>query len=954
MHRKKSAAVHLLLKRLLCLLLVPLLPVLSASPASASFAQTDAGWHLDGSPQILPVEFFESVGSLDADGKGFKEASAIIGSGSAQYRDYKVIGTVDGKEDFILSEASFSFPSLPDRLTPGEKIEIKVAGTYTGDSYDSAYYGVASGEAWVGYDAAMLMKDGSQGYLNAFEDKSALTLTDPGTSTSTIVLTVPETNADAASLQISCAVGGSAARQVMVYTYRQQGDTSTPVTLSCGVLDFWGEPMPYLQATVSGQLDDGITKTPFGPEQVQTNVAGMFEWKTRLPADATGTLTLRIELSLQCWIKDAFSARADKTAFFLSNYNGGSASSATTVATILKMDFEQAKTDAQNGVIRLWRDMRFAGLLLDTPALSYADPGTPDEVDLMQNTARMLMSASHLYNQTFNGLYTGVKILDEKQMLLEAAKPLPVYYNYTDGTSLFDSAGLAIYLDATDTRLTDTARFVALHEYGHYFDWITGGGAFHCVPANGSLYNANHGGYLNDTTADSVLEGFATWFACVAQQQGLMPVARPDVMGPFGSIAVPSLPWVENGIREEFSVSRALWQTSAALGAKSIWKNALSKKHDSLAKYYVDLLACPAPAGMSGTVEETVRQAFYTNGLYRLPPGSMAYEPGEPFRDTVQNGQTDLYDAGDLFADIPALLPSAAKDATDLGSPSDQARVRSSLLLPNSWIALSGENVEAVLVTIQPEGAAAYRWLAPVVDNRVYVGLPQGGGNGNVTLSVPGGKTVYTGDIAALYPILLKTFNTHASLDTAGIPASALPAETVYPGPTGGSTDTDGLLDPYFLREGPEDGQVLDERPFWTWTDEEIGLLVQSNAAVKSEAQSGAVNPGHADSLVGNDSDRNDADGSGPGNGDDHADGSGPGNGDDYADGEDWNDVGDDDTAFPIVPVALGSAALIGILLFIGLRRKRCDHCTTNRCAVCGMEIVPGDAFCSRCGAKRR
>jgi hypothetical protein len=923
MRRKHESVFRSILKRLFCLLMLPLWLVYATPSASASFSQPNEGWFLDGSPQVLPIEYFETIGSLDADGKGFQEATASIGSGTGHYRDYEIIGTVDGYEDYIISDARFSFSSLPTQLIPGEKITISVSGTYTGDSYDSAYYGVASGEAWLGFDAALTMKDGSQGYLSLFEEYRGLNLFVPGSKTQNIILTVPALDPEADTLQISCAVGGQAARQAIVYTYRNKGGTSTPVALSCGVLDFRGEPMPYLQATISGELDDGITTTTLGPDTVQTNVAGMFEWNTNLPVEATGTLTLRVELALQCWVKDAFSARADKTAFFLSNYNGGSANSATTVATILKADLEQERTSTQNGVISLWRDIRFATLILDTPALSFEDPTTPDELDLMQNSARMLMNASHLYNQTFNGLYTGVKVFGEKQALLEAVRPLPVYYNYTDGTSLFDGGGHAIYLDSTDTRLTDTARFIALHEYGHYFDWITGGGAFHCVPTDATLHDANHGGYMNDTTADSVREGFATWFACVAQQQGLMPVARPDVMGPFGSIASSSLPWVENGIREEFSIARAFWQLSASLGAKSVWDNALSKKHSSLAGYYNELMVCPVPGGLSGSVEDTVRQAFFVNGLYRLPAGSGIFEEGEPFRDTVQNGQAGVYDAGDLFADIPATLPTAPAEAFSLGSPSDHARARSSLLYANSWIALSGSVPESVLVTMEPEGVDAYRWLAPVVDGRVYVGLPQGGGSGRVSISVPGGKTVYTGDIAALYPVLLKTFHTNSSLDSVTLSASDLPAETVYPGPTGGSVQTEGLLNPSFQRTAPIEAQGIDARPFWEWSDEEIGMLVQSNAERKGEVQAGASSSGGSGDgglFAGGGTGGNGGNGGDGGSG--GMDGNGNGNGDDSSGTFDWG-AGDDGMAFPILPVALGGAVIVGILLIIGLGRKR-------------------------------
>ncbi|MBP7175428.1 MAG: zinc ribbon domain-containing protein [Thermoclostridium sp.] len=786
-------------------------------------------WVLEGAPELLPVEYYEPVGQLEEDGTGFTEARFSISQGSASYYDREIkYVNYDNTLDESISEATFSFTAPPERLQVGERLQFTINGTFTGYSTDNFY----SGNAFMQYEAALIDKTGDFSDFGAFHDNFVLTLSGKKTETIVCTMTVPEWYDEIDSLKIACTVGGETGMQNLLYTYRFKSSNQRPLVLTCEIYDVKCNPMPYLNVMVSGQITDGNDVTDLGSQQLQTDIAGVLEWKTEIPWDAKGKLEIRVDMSLQCWIKDAFSSRNDKTVYYLHEF-AKSNDVPVSFATILEMDMESSDFSGTD-TVWLGRHINFGFLKTANPAFSYADKDTPDKVDYEDSNAAALPAMSYIYNQVFSAIYTGVKVFDEKETLLETAPILAVDCNYTGGSSHFTGNGSSprIRLSPADMVLTDHARYDVLHECGHYFDWITAGGKFHCLPASASLVNVNHGGYMNDTSSDSVLEGFASWYACNVQKYGFFPVPRPDVMGLFGSIADPSLPWVENGIREEFSVARAFWAAETALGTQETWKLALKEQYNSLTGYYNDLITAAVflPEG-SEAADIAIKKAFYENGLYQLSAGNGAYDLNEPFRDSGNPGNR-RYDPNELFADIPASLPASASQTTDLGSPSDSARTRNtSYKLENSYISLSGSVPDYVKVTVRPDGKQAWSCLEAVFDNKVYIGLPQWGGKGIAEVSIPGGDTIFTGEIGEMHAQLLETFQQDTVLASVEVPQSALADAPVVPGPTGGSPDAPGVL---VVNESLKQATVeltVNPIPFYDMQEDELQQIIQENTS---------------------------------------------------------------------------------------------------------------------------
>jgi len=119
------------------------------------------------------------------------------------------------------------------------------------------------------------------------------------------------------------------------------------------------------------------------------------------------------------------------------------------------------------------------------------------------------------------------------------------------------------------------------------------------------------------------------------------------------------------------------------------------------------------------------------------------------------------------------------------------------------------------------------------MDGVIYIGLPPGGGPGDIEISIPGGSVVYRGAIGPLHDKLLQTLGGNVPLDSVDVPASARSKDdSLIPAPTGGSPEASGLMAMDLSRlASPESMETMTSNgtQFQDIPDAELAVLIQAN-----------------------------------------------------------------------------------------------------------------------------
>jgi len=611
----------------------------------------------------------------------------------------------------------------------------------------------------------------------------------------------------------------------ITYIYKLANDK--PVSFSGAVLNIYQQPMPYIKMLISPEYVEEGKSTKLPESLVETDIAGCFIWNGAVPVEAKGILKIRAEVIFECVVKDSATEIIGKNIFNMVNLKDTNSSSikASTTISINPEDYKSAKE------ISVYRFLDFGFTSLNTPSLSFDDKSTPDEFDTNVINPKELATFSYLYCQLFSGLYTGVKTFKEREALITNATGLIVELNGPDADwSYFNSRAVPpkIRLCEKYTGTSDEARYTILHEFGHYFDWVTGGKKFHCTPTHSTQMNKNHGGYMNDVTSDSVLEGFASFYSCVSQKDGFFPENKPEIMGEFGSIANSSYPWVDYGIREEFSIARLFWSLKDILTIDTLWKSVLRHKSPDLYNYYFVIIK--SARNIDEATVNKVKDAFYANGLYKLPAGNKTYDVGEPYINYT--GGTSSWDRGEPFRDIPSSLPAIDYDKLKFGISSDDMKVRSSTFqLPNSNILLTGTIPQYVKVTITPETGETYAYIDKVANNTAYIGLPDYSDKGSITVDVPGGNQIYSGDIALLKEKIAKSWGQKVDLAEANVTGEV---STTLVRPVGGNASESGVYEVALSRMINPTTISVEQIPFFELSDQKLDEYRLAAQAVKT------------------------------------------------------------------------------------------------------------------------
>ncbi|MFH0862534.1 MAG: hypothetical protein V1875_05830 [Candidatus Altiarchaeota archaeon] len=234
---------------------------------------------------------------------------------------------------------------------------------------------------------------------------------------------------------------------------------------------------------------------------------------------------------------------------------------------------------------------------------------------------------------------------------------LPVEVNIeVDKGTWYDMSYSGIVIKASDAAYNNLNRPKnrEYHEFAHhvmyveYGDWPDGRNLPDVVP---------HKGYLNPSTGDSWVEGFAEFMAMANAEYTNLPENQPpEKYASFGSLETNLKVWQWNGFSEEFSIAGYLWDLhdknndegdTISLSLQQMWPIMKVKRKDFYEYHKAFKQAFPSQANV-------IDQIAINHGLWAdTNRGNGRYDADEPHRDGSSPRNNSRYDAGEYFIDYP-------------------------------------------------------------------------------------------------------------------------------------------------------------------------------------------------------------------------------------------------------------------------------------------------------------
>lgn len=549
--------------------------------------------------------------------------------------------------------------------------------------------------------------------------------------------------------------------------------TATPTPKKANRINIAGEVFGRGGISKQGELMPELTIEiipSFGDmDVVLTDENGFYTWSADWPeGDDTAAITIRAVLHCQRTGRVAFQILRDQ-------------SEVVWASSTLTVDRSEPTYQGLEEIV-LMRPLSF--VTVASGYLSKDEKGKPEPMTTSSSVSNARLSGySFVFRQIHSGIVTAEKVFNEydamyqNSLLVSVDTILP-----KEDTSHFsghDASKPIIRLLPEDSQCDDNSRYVVLHEFGHYFDWATNHQG-HRAQEGADYQNGdkNHGGYMNQSTSDSIIEGFAQWYTVQVQKLG--PYPMPGKHMDMALLGMLSEPWVAYGeciYSEEMAIAKAFDRLTDLMGVQAFWE-VLSINKKNLFEYYQEF----ADSAWGKAHQKELDQVFIDCGLYKMPFGNGKQDEWEPYRMMKKAKETDpdvVESYADLmFADKSRTKPIRALTSDEkivVGQSSDALRNRyTQVKEPNSWLALTGMPVDTLYVQLETEnGKRAYTVSA--MENRVYLSLPIAESEGYLTVSVPGGKQIYRENIRTLQKKFAETRYQETVLDTAGITEADLP-----------------------------------------------------------------------------------------------------------------------------------------------------------------------------------
>jgi hypothetical protein len=341
------------------------------------------------------------------------------------------------------------------------------------------------------------------------------------------------------------------------------------------------------------------------------------------------------------------------------------------------------------------------------------------------------LAGVYYYMADITDLY--LTILDAK---IDYKLPVDVRVGYSDGT-FYRSGDSSIYIDYGDYAYSDTDRPKnrEYHEFSHHMMYDYYGG----WPDDDSLVgNVNHDGYINPSTADSFIEGFAEFMAMAmaGYSNDPDPQVTPAEQYPTGWNAENNYKaWERRGRSEERAVAGYLWDLydkdneqgdSVTLSMQEMWPVLAVKRANFLEYHRAFKTAFPRQA-------DAMDKIAVLHGLFAdTNPGNGKWDAYEPLRDTNNNSR---HDAGEEYVDYGVVGNTTGMEYTE-GETAGRAtnynrQTRSKAgLIPNAFIKVSDTEVQFYKVKVHfnsPSQGGDYEYRTEVREGLLYLDpLPEG------------------------------------------------------------------------------------------------------------------------------------------------------------------------------------------------------------------------------------
>jgi len=258
-----------------------------------------------------------------------------------------------------------------------------------------------------------------------------------------------------------------------------------------------------------------------------------------------------------------------------------------------------------------------------------------------------LWASSHLAAIYY---YTGDAV-DFSLTILKASVNYKLPFKvYVRGSSTYCSPDGYIAIGGADANYasTDRPKNREYHEFAHYLMYSEYG----AWPEGFSMAGSrNHAGFINPSTGDSYVEGFAEFMAMVISEYGNDPDTEkpPYIYASFGSMKRKYTPYQDLGASEEFMVAGILWdmhdKDGLGLSVQQMWPVLKVKRKDFYEYYKAFRQAFPDKAGKIDEIFVD-HQAFADKNM-----GNGIRDASEPFRDTPVPGNNSRYDPGEFYVD---------------------------------------------------------------------------------------------------------------------------------------------------------------------------------------------------------------------------------------------------------------------------------------------------------------
>lgn len=591
------------------------------------------------------------------------------------------------------------------------------------------------------------------------------------------------------------------------------------IVLSGKILGIDGRPMRRMKLDFAAWFDaePGLLggDSPNWNLGSTTDVSGLFRAEIPIPAGQEKAVQIMMRAELRCVLPDG------SETYYIVDFLEEQAGEKILVSSWFSVEVSDPEYKDAN-IIPVYRLATFQNL--PHGAWTFAAKDSPDVFASNVADLENLAAHSYTYNMLWDAQFVGGYVFGELDGISRRTLKVETNWEQVDADSdlsisYFDPNDMIIRLTKSNSGYDDLARFTILHEYGHFFDIASNNGVYRTVydrlPGERHI---NHGGYMNSSTSDSFMEGFASAYAGIVQL--VAGIENPHLAGAIDlSKTGYYTAWGVNGTEEELAIAVLLYQMVSSFDTPQEYWSALKPDGRDFYTYYRSFSDMLDSGG-----QNRLKQLAIDGGLFKMPFGSGRYEYGEPFydlpadinsEDLEKRGGNGIYDRNEEFADLMFTIyengyvdpadPLSEYDPNDLviGQTADANRPerRTTLLQPNSFIYLNsmgGLLPSSLLLTFNYSDGSISKMLFPVMDEdgikKIYVGLSSRPADGVLEISIPGGGVIFEENLADLHEKYISTIGWQTPLATVEIKPSDLAAQDVFSAPVEGSVASGGIL----------------------------------------------------------------------------------------------------------------------------------------------------------------